>query len=221
MCINPAIYLPWLHGQCLKRGVRAKRATLAHIHDAAAMLNNTDTVVNCTGLGARSLGGVKDETMIPIRGQTALVAQEASHMLTVSGSEDGSDSELTYAMKRAGGGGTVVGGCYTSTAFEDINKAAAPDDHLARRFLHRWVKYDKAMEGVGLADVIEHRVGFRPSRKGGIRLEPAIIDGLKVVHCYGHGGYGYQTSWGCAERVRQIVVDEVKGTKHSQRLSRL
>ena len=35
VCINTAIYLPWLVSQCLKNGVVFKRAVLKHIADAA------------------------------------------------------------------------------------------------------------------------------------------------------------------------------------------
>ena len=45
------------------------------------------------------------------------------------------------------------------------------------------------------------RVGLRPFRRGGIRLER---DG-RIIHNYGHGGSGFTVSWGCAEAVAAIV----------------
>jgi hypothetical protein len=44
------------------------------------------------------------------------------------------------------------------------------------------------------------------SRRGGTRVEAerATWD-VPVVHCYGHAGTGYQSSWGTAERVLELV----------------
>lgn len=66
-------------------------------------------------------------------------------------------------------------------------------------------------------DVIEEGCGLRPTREGGIRVELGSISGqysspflrnltqirfhvvgpkkVPLVHNYGHGGYGYQSSW--------------------------
>lgn len=51
-----------------------KRA-LAHISEAFDLgdgLPPVDAVVNCTGLGARYLGGVEDDQVYPTRGQTVV-----------------------------------------------------------------------------------------------------------------------------------------------------
>jgi hypothetical protein len=46
-------------------------------------------------------------------------------------------------------------------------------------------------------------------REGGPRIEAEKIDEkggeLLIVHCYGHGGYGYQSSYGSAEMVVSLV----------------
>jgi D-amino-acid oxidase len=50
--------------------------------------------------------------------------------------------------------------------------------------------------------VLGERVGLRPYRKSGVRLERAQLrDGRTVIHNYGHGGSGFTLSWGCADEV--------------------
>jgi D-amino-acid oxidase len=106
VCINTSIYLPYLAGQCLKAGVKIKRGIVYHISDAAD-LHSTKTratlVVNCTGLGARLLKGVEDESVVPARGQICIVRNEPNIMAGVSGTDDG-DDECVYIMQRAAGG---------------------------------------------------------------------------------------------------------------------
>lgn len=105
MCINTALYLPWIAGQCLKHGATLKRAVVKHIADAAdlhASGSTADVVVNCTGLMASRLGGVEDHTVFPARGQIILVRNDPGKMMSISGSEDGED-ETTYIMQRAAG----------------------------------------------------------------------------------------------------------------------
>lgn len=61
-----------------------------------------DVVVNCTGLSSRTLGGVQDEKLYPVRGQIVLLRNDPGQMSTVSGTDDGHD-ETTFIMPRAAG----------------------------------------------------------------------------------------------------------------------
>ena len=58
-------------------------------------------------------------------------------------------------------------------------------------------------------NVVRHGVGFRPLRPQGVRIETEYIQGIPVVHNYGHGGWGYQSSYGCAAAVTLLVEREV------------
>lgn len=62
--------------------------------------------------------------------------------------------------------------------------------------------------GIEHLDVIRHGVGLRPAREGGARIEKEKIKSGCVVHNYGHGGAGYQSSWGCAMEA-VALVDQV------------
>lgn len=212
VCMNTAIYLPWLVGQCRKLGVVFKRATLAHVSEAAGLHHSAgagraDVVVNASGLMACKLGGVMDDKVVPARGQIVVVRNVSPAMYAVSSCEDGPD-ELIYTMTRAAGGGTILGGTYMKGNWD-----ANPDPNIANRIMQRVVKMfpeisgGKGVEGL---DVIRHGVGLRPYREGGVRLEKEAIDGTWVVHNYGHAGWGYQGSYGTAERVVELV-DEIQG----------
>lgn len=137
---------------------------------------------------------------------------------------DADDDELCYIMMRPAGGGTVLGGCY-----QKGNWDPAIDRALSRRIMRRAVELCPELvsgkaEGVEGLDVIREGVGLRPVREGGARLEVeevVVVDGdgpglrgekVTVVHNYGHGGFGYQSSYGCAERVVELV-DGVVGRR--------
>ncbi|KAF4817610.1 D-amino-acid oxidase [Colletotrichum tropicale] len=152
VCINTAIYLPWLLGQCLKHGVVVKRGNLRNINEAK-ILSHT--------------------------GRTANII-------------------------RAAGGGTILGGTY------DIgNWNSQPDPNTALRIMQRIVDLcPEIAGGKGIAglDVVRHGVGFRPWRKGGLRLEEEKLDNQTwIIHNYGHSGWGYMGSYGCAEGVVEMV----------------
>lgn len=209
VCINTAIYLPWLVSQCLKNGVSFKRAIFSHIsHAAAPSLHpsgKVDVVINCTGLMASRLGGVMDSSVVPARGQIVVVRNDAGKMMDISGTDDG-DGEACYVMTRAAGGGTVLGGSYQKGDWE-----SQVDPNLAVRIMNRAVKLCPALtggKGIEHLDIIRHGVGLRPVREGGTRVEKEHIDGVWVVHNYGAGGAGYQSSYGCAIAAVKLV-DEV------------
>ena len=105
VCINTALYLPWLASQCLKHGARIERGIVKHVADAADLHHSgrrADVVVNCTGLSASKLGGVEDNKIVPARGQIVIVRNDPKVMASISGTDDAED-EVTYVMHRAAG----------------------------------------------------------------------------------------------------------------------
>lgn len=224
VCINTALYLPWLVSQCLKAGIVVKREIFGHISDAAKVHHSgkkAHLVVNCTGLSAGKLGGVEDRNMTPARGQTVLVRNEPGFMSGI----DEWDEELTYVMQRAAGkkvhicsvfgteltlpnfpgGGTLLGGCY-----QKGNWDPQVDLDLANRIMTRAIELCPALtggKGIEHLYIIRHGVGLRPLRLGGTRIEKEKIDGVWTVHNYGHGGYGYQSSYGCAQAAVRLVKE--------------
>lgn len=194
VCINTALYLPWLTSQCLKLGAVIRRGIAEHVTDAAKLHHTgkpADLIVNCTGLSSIRLGGVEDSTLYPARGQIVVVHNDPGIMMSASGTDDGPD-EAVYIMNRAAGGGCVLGGCLQKDNWE-----SQPDPNLAVRIMRRAVELCPSMvpegKGIEALSVIRHGVGLRPMRKDGIRVEKEVIagsDGRKVpiIHNYGHGG---------------------------------
>ena len=60
-------------------------------------------------------------------------------------------------------------------------------------------------KGIEHLSIIRHGVGLRPVRIGGTRVETEKIDTMWVIHNYGHGGYGYQSSYGCSQTVAKLL----------------
>ncbi|KAL4802350.1 FAD dependent oxidoreductase [Aspergillus unguis] len=206
VCINTAVYLPWLVGQCRKNGAVFKRATFKHVSDAATAHHSgkvADVVVNCTGLSSKKLGGVWDDKLYPGRGQIVVVRNDPGRMVGISGTDDGED-ELFYMMSRAAGGGTILGGCYQKHQWDPL-----PDPNLAVRIMKRAITVCPDLvgkgEGIEGLDIVRHGVGLRPLRDDGPRIEAEKIKGVEVVHNYGHGGFGYQASYGCAAETVRLV----------------
>jgi D-amino-acid oxidase len=211
MCINVPIYLGWLVGQCRKQGVVFKRAVLSHIADAATLHQSgkADVVVNCTGLLASKLGGVMDANIVPVRGQTVLVRNDSGMIISTSGNDDGPE-ESCYMMPRAAGGGTLIGGLHQVGNWE-----SQPDPDIALRMVQRAVKVCPALtngKGIEALSIISYNVGLRPLRHGGVRIERENIEGVEVVHNYGHAGRGYQYSYGTSEEAIGLV-GEIVGKK--------
>ena len=62
-------------------------------------------------------------------------------------------------------------------------------------------------KGIEHLNIIRHGVGLRPVRIGGTRVEKERIDNMWVIHNYGHGGYGYQSSYGCSQTVVKLLEE--------------
>lgn len=185
-----------------------KRAVFKHVMDATSPgvhpSGQVGLVVNCTGLMASQLGGVEDKTVVPARGQIVIVRNDAGKMMDISGTDDG-DDEACYMMTRPAGGGTILGGSYQKGNWESQG-----DPNLAIRIMKRAVALNPALtggRGIEHLEVIRHGVGLRPVREGGTRIEKERMGDVWVVHNYGAGGAGYQSSYGCAQAAVRLIEE--------------
>jgi D-amino-acid oxidase len=144
-------------------------------------------IVNCAGIGAREL--VSDADVEPHRGQIAIVPKLDLSCAIVS-----DDSPLMYAIPRAHD--CVFGGTNSiSHEREPIpSETTAIVDECSR------------LLQIEPPRILAERVGLRPYRKSGVRLERETLSGGRaVIHNYGHGGSGFTLSWGCAEEVLALA----------------
>jgi D-amino-acid oxidase len=148
-----------------------------------------DLVINCAGIGAREL--VRDAGLEPHRGQVAIVPKiEGLSYAVVC-----DDAPLMYAIPRAND--CVFGGT------NDLSENLAADLETTQRIVEECSRVLKIEKPCVLAE----RVGLRPFRKSGVRLERCRLrDGRTVIHNYGHGGAGFTLSWGCAREVLEAAV---------------
>jgi hypothetical protein len=105
--IDVPVYLPYLYARVLAKGGAVCRASVQHINQVleGAFCSAPDGLVVCAGLGARTLGGVEDQNVYPIRGQTVLVhAPWVRFGRTSSGTDLGGVDEIwTYIIPRRSG----------------------------------------------------------------------------------------------------------------------
>lgn len=148
-----------------------------------------DLVVNCAGIGARQLG--QDADLEPHRGQVAIVPRiEGLSCAIVC-----DDAPLMYAIPRTND--CVFGGT------NDLSDNLAPDPETTEQIV---AECSRALN-IERPPVLAERVGLRPFRRSGVRLEgDRLHDGRAVIHNYGHGGAGFTLSWGCAREVLDIAV---------------
>ncbi len=163
-----------------------------HLHGSFAELEEVepafDFIINCTGIGARTLA--PDSDLEPHRGQIALVPK-----LDLPGAIVCNDSPLMYAIPRTTD--CVFGGT------NELSEDNTVDPSATREIVAECTR----VLGIKQPEVIGERVGLRPFRHSGVRVERAQLrDGRTVVHNYGHGGSGFTLSWGCAETAARLAA---------------
>jgi len=181
------IYLGYLAGRLAAGGGRLELRTVRVLARAA---HSAPLVVDCAGLGARTLAG--DDSVLPVRGQVVRVENPGVERFWLD--EEHPDG-LTYIVPR--GEDCILGG----TA-EEGEWSTTPDPEVARAILRRCAELEPRLAE---ARILEHRVGLRPGRPS-VRLEAAELPGGgHIIHCYGHGGAGVTLSWGCADEVAALA----------------
>lgn len=185
--MDTTIYLGYLINRFSKAGGQViKSVYLEDLEDADPKF---DVVINCSGIGAREL--VRDTGLEAHRGQVAIVPkiEGLSHAIVCD------DAPLMYAIPRRSD--CLFGG--TNEQSDNLVVDSATTTRIVAD-CSRSLKIQKP-------NVLAERVGLRPFRKSGVRVESAeLSDGRVVVHNYGHGGSGFTLSWGCAETVHQLAM---------------
>ena len=147
-----------------------------------------DLVINCAGIGARELA--HDVDLEPHRGQVAIVPKIDNLKCAIVCD----DAPLMYAIPRTND--CVFGG--TNEISDNLDVDPTSTSRIVAE-CSRVLKIDNPR-------VLNERVGLRPFRKSGVRLEREKLHASRtVIHNYGHGGSGFTLSWGCAENVFKFV----------------
>lgn len=179
-------YLQYLERRFARSGGVIKSINL--LNTVEQISNDFDLIINCAGIGARSL--VPDAELEPHRGEIAIVPPlQLPHAIVCD------DPPLMYVIPRASD--CVFGGT------NEISDDRTPDPAATARIVTECSR----VLGIDAPRVIAERVGIRPFRRGGVCLhDERLQDGRRVIHNYGHGGAGFTLSWGCARRVAALAV---------------
>ncbi|CAG8640175.1 19260_t:CDS:2, partial [Gigaspora margarita] len=166
-------------GITYKTGGTTQRANLSHLYDC--IKNDTDIVINCSGIHSRTLGGVEDTNVYAAKGQTVVVQLPRSHV------------NWTFERYSAG------------SPEPDLEETSA----IVQRCLS--TRPDLLPHDQTNLVIKKNCVGLRPCRKGGMRIDAEWIylenfeKKILIVHNYGHGCYGFQSSYGAALDVVKII----------------
>jgi len=186
------IYLRWLEARVRSLGGAIVRRTIERLEDAAG---SADLVVHCAGLAAHRLVGDRD--LRPVRGQILRVRPFGVDRVVLF---EGPPNGAGYVIPRLDD--VIVGGS-AHPGEDDLE----PRPALTEAILARAAEVVPEVAG---CEILEVRVGLRPVRSSGVRLDDEVLPGgTPVIHDYGHGGAGVTLSIGCAEAVRARAAELV------------
>ena len=184
--IDSSQYMPYLNKLFLMNGGHLVHTKIDHIN---ILFNKHNIVINCSGLGAKTL--VNDELLYPIRGQVLSIEKipDFKDSLVLS-----TTTELTHLFSR-------VNDCLIGGTVDEQDWRPHADENITQSILSRV----NAIYPLGKVKILRQIVGLRPARPR-VRLELERIKETQVIiHNYGHGGAGYTVSWGCAAAVAELV----------------
>ncbi|KAH7886047.1 hypothetical protein F5I97DRAFT_1808553 [Phlebopus sp. FC_14] len=222
--VNPQEYLPWMKSELLSHGVSFERRHVRSLEELRSIVGSNGVLVNASSLGARSIAGVEDSKLIPIRGQTMLVQspQLQEFLATKADDESTQGGDATYIIPRPGT--TYPDTVLLGGTFQVGNWDVSLDMNSAQAIFERCAELAPVLRDRKETKILRHNVGLRPGREGGARVEAEIVGfplrsahglvpwnmdkesgKMHVVHAYGFGPGGYQASWGVAEEVLDLV----------------
>lgn len=184
-----ALYLPWAAQKFRENGGQIVTKKIEHFGE---LYGDYDLVINCTGMAAKEL--CNDRKLVPIRGQILKVNAPFIKM-AYYGDYD------TYIIP--GFNGVTLGGCRNYESW-DMKESKYDSDSIRARCT-------SLVPGLRTAKLKYAAVGLRPHRDP-CRVESEFMEIpnrgiLKIVHNYGHGGYGVTCAPGTAKYATKLVRD--------------
>ncbi|KAF8846109.1 FAD dependent oxidoreductase [Paxillus ammoniavirescens] len=222
--VNPQEYLVWLKSELSSRNVIFERRQVRSLEELRHLVGTQGILVNASSLGSRSIIGVEDTKLYPIRGQTILVQSPGVHeCLSSWGDDHPTQGGVTYIIPRPGA--TYPNTALLGGTFQPGNWDTSLDMGTAQHIFESCAQLAPSLKDSNETKILRHQVGLRPAREGGARLEVEIVEfplirthnlapwslaasesgSMRVVHAYGFGGGGYQASWGAAADVLTLV----------------
>ncbi|XP_068203262.1 D-aspartate oxidase-like [Palaemon carinicauda] len=182
-------FLPFLTRKFEEQGGRIVKRFLNSLEELA---DDYDIVCNCSGFGAKDLCG--DNLVTPMRGQVFKVrAPWVKHFYYV-------DYD-TYILP--GFDCITLGG---TRQFDSYNTEVCKHDAQSI-----WERCTNFLPSLKKAEILKEAVGLRPYRSI-VRVEKELMKfdsgkTLKVVHNYGHGGYGVMAAPGTSIHAVSLVKE--------------
>ncbi|XP_045467897.1 D-aspartate oxidase-like [Harmonia axyridis] len=190
---DPTRYLRWSEIVMKDLGVNVERR---RIKSFAEVRNDFDVVVNCTGIGAKTL--CEDKALFPLRGQVSVMRAPWIEEF-VFGEWD------TYVVPSFDT--VILGGC---RQYESYNTSVNRYDALSME-----ERCTNMIPSLKKGQIVERRVGLRPYRvPTRVEKEYRCVQSktMKIVHNYGHGGQGITfapgTSLDAVRLVREMLTEK-------------
>lgn len=181
------------------------------VQDAKSL--NCDTVINCTGMGARTM--LQDTSLVGARGILMSMDRDTvpwkesddNNGGTIDNTKHaaifaeegpwGSDSEPAYMIPR--GDKLVVGGSFGVGDYR-----TEITDQERRRLLQNAKNFGIDVDSPRF-EVVDEWTGFRPHRPTTMCEIDKSIEDVTMVHNYGHGGSGWTVNVGVAKEVVKLL----------------
>jgi D-amino-acid oxidase len=205
--VDTDVYLSWLLDQAKNAGCEIVQARidgdLAEQEPDVLAAFDATAIVNCTGLGSIALTG---EAMYPLRGALVYAHNDGRSMPPITSAHcmaydhTVGGQNMVFIVPR-GNDRLVLGGLVEPHEWDtDLTYDSYPP---VREMLARCQEFLPALRQANLVAEPTVRVGLRPARAGGVRLDHQ--PGTRIVHNVGHGGSGVTLSWGCAHEAVSLL----------------
>ncbi|CCE61306.1 hypothetical protein TPHA_0A02240 [Tetrapisispora phaffii CBS 4417] len=208
--ISPNLYNNFLLSQLKTHNVITKRIQrIEHIEEVIDILGYTpDLVINCSGInGGKILSELDPEEadkVYPVKGQILQIYEDLPFQIMgddLPTADIPLEDEFLNIFPRPEGG-CIVGGIMRANdgSRNEIDGLFDNIERIAKRHVPELQKFT----------VFNKYVAIRNARKGGVRIEfsnyvmKSHKGNLNVVHNYGIGGSGYQSSFGSAKQVCEL-----------------
>jgi len=228
ICINTPRYLEYLMETALKLGATTIAAELdikngleGIIRDAKGKLKeerqvpkeDVFAVINCTGEKTKNFVEERErEKLRFVTGQTLLLKGEAKMAGTCVGFPE--EWGILYIIPRPGTGTSILGGSRFDMKVHDWDQSVAGNwNATMTQRMSIWGFAREISSPENRADgfkSLHFDLGAISRRTGGPRVEvqgKEKIEGVWVVHSYGHNESGFQNSVGCAEKIVRLISD--------------